>query len=216
MGYIYPGTITKGKVEGKEYSKIIEWLYNLSKNKDAWGIIDKWDLRKKDLEQLHPILENKDLSSKEKKLIKNYLERVNLKVSKINSIVKGYNILHEEKERLSLKSKRSWDELESLHENGQTLSVEDHYLTDLIISDLKSGYKPDRETVAKSKAVISKQIELGRKTLETLDRHGIDFNESHQACLEWSKKIQEFLTEVNSLADTLKEVCELYQTLTKK
>ena len=49
MGYIYPGTITKGKVEGKEYSKIIEWLYNLSKNKDAWGIIDKWDLRKKDL-----------------------------------------------------------------------------------------------------------------------------------------------------------------------
>ena len=47
-----PGDEEK-KVEGNEYSKIIEWLYNLSKNENTWGIDEispnELNLRKREL-----------------------------------------------------------------------------------------------------------------------------------------------------------------------
>jgi len=215
MAYVYPGAVSKRKVERKEYSKIIEWLYNLSKNENTWWI-NKWGLRKKDLEQLNLILRDKNISSDEIKLIKNYVNQINLKVGKIDSIVTEYYLLHDKADKLFEEydnlAKKSISELNKEIELSDEMGV----LFESINLDYDMDNEPDTETKNKLKTRIDQRREQFKKYMDISAQRDMKSEEYLNASEKEIDKHEEFDKEVIELTGTLKELCELYQTITKK
>ena len=77
MAAIYDLSDRKKKIEGIGYSKMIEWLYDLSNNNRAWNL-ELWKLRKSDLKRVNSIYEHLQKSSHPQlNLLTNYLESIN-------------------------------------------------------------------------------------------------------------------------------------------
>jgi mevalonate kinase len=208
MGAVYDIGVQRRKVGTVEYSKIIEWLYDLSKDENAWAI-GKWDLRKKDLEKLNPIIKNKtNLKSDGIELMGNYLDEINSKIDKIDSIVIEYSGLYELAEKKLRESIELFNaecseyvKLKKLQEQRNPPALSEEFIRQVIEKDYSVGER------------CAKQEEKYNEVKKRMDTKKEECGYTFNTLIE---KNNEFLREVNLLTDTLKELCELYQTLTKK
>lgn len=215
---------------GTNYLKIINWLYKLSEDKDAWEI-NKWDLRKKDLEQLTSIMKNiNTVASSNFGLLKNYYDAIRLRVNEINLGVKKYSVIDNKIENLIGEKEEMRLDLEEAKrickdaEREAELAWDKYYTTDnfkpwapflgavgfLIQVKSDNDLKKDYER---------KKIEAGEKEAEY---EAMEDEISHIDDKIWelrdkkSQRIGEYDNIITNLRDILHEFCELYRTLIKR